>query len=108
MISQKTAADIWNAYRELEAAHKLLENMAKASTSWGRPDPLAPTIRDSFGRLQHFQLGIPMGDSGHTLYNVSPPLAEACIRAHIAHKQAELVELRERARIELQAGEVVK
>lgn len=103
MISQKTAADIWNAYREIEAAEKLLEDMSKAATTWGAPDKFAPTLKDAFGRAQNLQLGIPMGESGHRLYSVSPALAEACIRAHIANKRAELVEANERARIELRA-----
>ena len=54
-----------------------------------------------FGRKQGLQLGIPCGESGHTLLNVSPELAESVITAHIAARRAELVDINERARIEL-------
>ena len=108
MITQKTAADIWSAYREIEAAEKLLKDMSEAGNTWGAPDKFAPTLKDAFGRVQNLQLGIPMGESGHRLYSVSPALAETCIRAHIANKRAELADANERARIELQADGVLK
>jgi hypothetical protein len=64
-------------------------------------DKHAPTLRDAFGNRRQLQLGIPSGDNGHRLLDVSPLLAESCIRAHIEKKRLELVEANEAARIEL-------
>lgn len=103
MITQETAALIWNAYREISAAEKLLTDMAERQ-KWTQ-DKHAPTLKDAFGREQHLQLGIPSGENGHNLYRVSPVLAVSVIHAHIADKRRDLVEANERARIELTTGE---
>lgn len=100
MITQETSAAIWHAYREIEAANKLLADM-KAIRERDHLDKTAPTIRDAFGRPQHLQLGIPSGENGHRILQVAPALAESVINAHIANKRAELAEAQERARIEL-------
>lgn len=100
MITQETCAAIWHAHREIETAEKLLADM-KESRQRGDLDKHAPTLRDAFGRPKHLQLGIPCGDNGHRLLDVSPVLAESVIRAHIENKRAELAEANERARIEL-------
>lgn len=102
MITRETAAAIWSAYREIEAGEKLLADMAAERESM-KVDRHAPTLRDAFGRVRQLQLGIPHGDNGHRLLDVSPMLAESVIRAHIEHKRAELAEVNERARIELSA-----
>ncbi len=103
MIKRETAANTWNAYREIETAEELLKELEEKKEEAGRDfDKNAPTLRDAFGRVGHLQLGIPSGGSGHQLYNVSPPLAESVIRAHIENKKAELAEANEQARIELQ------
>ena len=100
MITQETAAAIWAAYREIEASNKLLAD-TKEIRERERLDKTAPTIRDAFGQPRHLQLGIPSGESGHRLLQVSPVLAESVIQSHIANKRAELAEAQERARIEL-------
>lgn len=100
MINQKTAERIWHCYREIEAGEKLLFDM-KTEREERYVDKMAPTLRDAFGRRQDLQLGIPSGENGHRLFSVSPLLADSVIRAHIAAKQAELVEANEQARIEL-------
>ena len=64
-------------------------------------DPHAEYLKDCFGRAQSLQLGIPSGENSHRLFNVSPSLAESVIKAHIADKRAELVEVNEDARIEM-------
>lgn len=102
MITRDTAAAIWNAYREIEAGEKLLSDMAKERERLD-VDKHAPTLRDAFGRVRQLQLGIPSGENGHRLLDVSPVLAESVIRAHIQNKRAELAEVNERARIELVA-----
>jgi hypothetical protein len=101
MITRNTAERIWIAYREIESAEKLLADMAEIQVRDGIRDPHAPTLRDAFGRTKHLQLGVPSGENGHRLFEVSPVLAESCIRAHIEHKRAELAEANEAARIEL-------
>jgi hypothetical protein len=102
VISQQTAARIWECYREIEMAESLLKEMSEAKSYCDEPGQ--PTLKDAFGRRRHLQLGIPSGDSSHRLYGVSPRLAESVIRAHIADKQKELVEANESARIELEAN----
>lgn len=103
MITKETCAAIWSAYREIEASEKLLADM-KAERERAHADPHAPTLRDAFGRVRQLQLGIPSGENGHRIFDVSPVLAESVIRAHIEHKRAELAEANERARIELGAA----
>lgn len=103
MITQETAALIWNAYREIAAGEKLLADMAEEQRNFVS-DPHSPTLRDAFGRRRHLQLGIPSGENSHRLLDVHPQLAESVIRAHIANKHAELAEANERARVELNTG----
>jgi hypothetical protein len=106
MITQETAARIWNAHREIQTGIKLLEDVAKERERHIHPvDERAPTIRDAFGHRQYFQLGVPFGENGHRLFEVSPVLAESCIRAHIENKRRDLAEANEVARIELLSNE---
>lgn len=100
MIRQETAADIWHCYHDIEVGHKLLSDMEETAKTQ-RLNKYEPRLKDAFGRRQHLQLGVPSGGDGHRLFDVSPRLAESVIRAHIAKKQAELAEINERARIEL-------
>lgn len=100
MITRETAERIWIAYREIEAGEKLLADMAEIRKN-ERFDKYAPTLKDAFGARRQLQLGIPSGESGHRILDVSPVLAEACIRAHIEKKRLELVEANEIAKLEL-------
>lgn len=104
MITKKTAERIWIAYREIESAEKLLQDMAKIRERDGIRDEHAATLRDAFGHRRQLQLGVPAGENGHCLFDVSAVLAESCIRAHVEHKRAELAEVNEAARIELTAN----
>lgn len=105
MLTQETAARVWQAYREIETAKKLLSDMQeireREKDRLGRIDKHAPTLKDAFGRLQHLQLGIPSGENGHRLLDVAPELGESVIRAHIAKMEARLTEANEQARLEL-------
>lgn len=101
MITKQTAADIWHAYREIEAGEKLLSDMEQERQRMNA-DRYAPTLRDAFGRVRQLQLGIPSGENSHKLFDVSPVIAEAVIRSHIEHKRAELAALQERASLELE------
>ncbi len=99
MITQETAGRIWNCYREIETAQELLKELTEKLKTEKDDTPLG-----SPGRRNNYQLGIPFGDTAHTLYNVQPKLALSVIRAHIAEKERELVEANEQARIELDSG----
>ena len=105
MISNETIERIWHCKREIEAGTKLLVDMAEVrKQEEDRMNRLAktePTLKDAFGRRRQLQLGIPSGENGHRLFDVSPQLAESVIKVHIANKTAELAEATEQARIEL-------
>lgn len=105
MITRETAARIWECYREIETAEKLLEDMAEAAKN-NRGDDHAETLNDAFGHRRDLQLGVPSGHNSHRLFGVAPELAKSVIRAHVAAKQAELVEANEQARVELAAATV--
>ena len=100
MISQETAGKIWNAYREIAAGEKLLEDMDEAAKEY-RDDVRRETVKDAFGRRKHLTLGVPSGDNSHRILDVAPDLAKSVIRAHIENMKARLAEANEQARIEL-------
>ena len=100
MIKRETAERIWIAYREIETAEKLLKDMQEMRETQGI-DKSAPTLRDAFGRRRHLQLGIPSGENCQRLFDVSPVLAESCIRSHIEKKRVDLVDANEAAKMEL-------
>lgn len=96
IISMETAANIWKAHREVQTATKMLAEL-RDKKKWGDdPNPL-----DAFGRRKPYTLGIPHGDTGHQLVDLSPELALHIIEAHITRKQTELVEACTRASLEL-------
>jgi hypothetical protein len=96
-ISKETATDIAFAYRELETAQTLLDQINGSLSRREQPD-----LRDAFGRSQGgLQLGVPSGSGGHSLYNVPWSLARPVIEAHIAQQTAIIATLSEKARIEL-------
>lgn len=84
MITKQVAMDIALAYREIETAQTLLDEIRTARKSRTIPD-----LRDTFGR-QHdgLELGVPSGKNGHRLFNVPWALAEPIIEAHIAAQRA--------------------
>lgn len=103
MLSMETIGAVYHAMREIEAGEKLLADMKEIRSREADRDKHAPTLKDAFGRARQLQLGIPSGENGHRLLDVSPVLAESVIRAHIENKRAELANANERARIELGA-----
>jgi hypothetical protein len=96
MISSDTASKIAYAWREIETAEKLLEDVKAAL------DKHSPTdIRDAFGRRQlGLQLGVPSGQNGHRLFDVPYSLAVPIIEAHMAHHRARVTALSEAAAAE--------
>lgn len=76
-IQKDTATSIALAYREIEAAEKLL---ADVRGSISREDD----IRDAFGhRHDCLQLGVPSGENRRRLFDVPFTLAIPIIEAHI-------------------------
>ena len=99
MISKETAGRIWTCHSEIETAKKLLAETEKELGD-DEPDYRGRPEQSLDGR-RPFELGVPTRTGGHRLYRVAPQLAQSVIRAHIANKEAELVEACEQARIEL-------
>ena len=102
-LSNDTLQLIWSAQREIDTGKKLLSDLEK-TIEQNEYDPHAQALKDAFGRHRDLQLGVPSSENSRRLFNVSPQLAVAIIRAHIAQKEAQLVEANERARIELLNG----
>lgn len=101
LISKTTAMDIALAYREVETAEKLLEEIIEARSRHETPD-----IRDAFGRLQGgLQLGIPYGKDSLRLFNVPWEMCRPIIEAHIARQRSLLSTLTEKARIEMEGAD---
>jgi hypothetical protein len=97
-ISKQTAMDIALAYREVESAERLLEDVREATKRTGPPTD----IRDAFGRTQHgLQLGVPSGDGSTRLFGVPYGLAMPIIEAHAAQHRAVILALTEKARSEI-------
>ena len=108
MITQETAQRIYATYREIEVGQQLLadmEKIEKAGLPFDKMNRTEPRIKDAFGRRQHLQLGIPQGETGHRLLEVSPDLGKSIIRSHISKTKAALDELQEQARNELDQPE---
>jgi hypothetical protein len=99
MIKKETTGRIWKAYREIDTAEKLLENIQNM-----REDlPLDKCKEDDFGRLiePYLELGIPKGKMCKKPIKISPLLAECVIIAYIFEQKKELEEANECARAEL-------
>lgn len=102
-LEQKTCERIWKCHREIETAEHLLSEMEKLrKEAESNRDPHVKGIDDAFGYPRDLQLGIPSGHNSSRLFNVSPVLALSVIKAHISNQKADLVELNESARIELE------
>lgn len=104
-LTDATLERIWHCRREITAANKLLDDMdqirKQEEERGNRMSKIEPTLSDVFGRRRHLEMGVPSGETGHRIFQVSPRLAESVIRAHIGNKTAELTEALEQARIEL-------
>jgi len=100
MITQKTAARIWECYREIQAAEKLLDDMATVEKDYSF-EPAEEKLKSAWCSFRRKVSQDAFGRKTDLLFYVSPKLAESVIAAHIANKKAELVEANEQARIEI-------
>ncbi len=97
-ISQETAAQIWNAHREINAAHKLLENLESALKEGRDPTPLK-----QFGNgRRKYELSVPMDEQSSRLLDVDVSLVPHIVTAQIAKKRQVLAEACIKARMELE------
>lgn len=98
-VSMEVAHRIWCAHREIKVASKMLDEIRETLKTGSLETP-----RDVFGRShRNFEMGVPHGEAGHRLFDVSPRLALSVIGAHIAEKQRELTEASIAARVEMDA-----
>jgi hypothetical protein len=96
-ITHETAASIAYAHAEIVAARKLIAELDKAKAGRVEPD-----FRDAFGRrARGLQLGVPSGENGMRLFDVSPDLAHYVIDAHIGKMEARIAEFCAVARMEM-------
>ncbi len=98
ILSKEAAARIWKAHREIDVGRELLLAMAETLEQGGDATPIDPSDRHRRG----YSLGLPSG-TGERILFVAPQLARLVIEAHIAAKQAELIEATAAAREELNA-----
>lgn len=99
MISKETCYHIWTCHNEIDKAKELLKSMAEALAKDVDKNP--PELTEWTGRKRGLQMGVPFGDSGHTLYDVNPELGLKVIEQHIKDKKTRLNELMAIAKIEL-------
>lgn len=99
MISKETATGIALAYREIDAAEKLRDEVTQAIDRFSGKD-----LRDVFGhRVDGLTLGVPSGDNARQCFNLPHNVALPIIEAHIAQCRAKIVALTEKARGEMGA-----
>lgn len=97
VISKDTATDIALAYREIEAAEKLREDVVAALDRFSGKD-----LRDVFGRrVEGLTLGVPSGENSRQCFTLPHSVALPIIDAHIAHSRAKIVALAETAKAEI-------
>ena len=98
MIAKETATSIALAYREVEAAEKLLLDVREAIERFTPKD-----IRDAFGRKGYgLELGVPSGENSRRIFNVPYALAIPIIETHIAHHKATIALLSQQAAAEIE------
>jgi hypothetical protein len=98
-ISEETARQIACAYAEIRSAEEILSVVKKAISNQEAPD-----FRDAFGRQRGLQLGVPSGQNGHRLYDVSYNLGAIIVEAHLNEKRSALVALTAKAQTEISEG----
>ncbi len=105
MLSKKICEEIWHCHREIETAEELLADVEKViqkNHENRHTQSHEEKLKDVFGREKDLELGIPCGENSKRLFRVSYELAVPVIKAHMAAKKAQIAELNEMAKIEMQ------
>lgn len=105
MISQETAAAIWNAYREIATAEKLLVDYAKVLERRDAYITQMTTLGESIVS-RGVKIGVPDVGQESQFVDVSPDIVRDAIQRHIERQRVFLVKLNEQARVELAADAV--
>ena len=106
MLTKEICEKIWHCHREIEAALNLLadiEIVIKENKDRLADHKHEEKLRDVFGRCRDLELGVPSGENSKRLFKVSYDLAVPVVKAHVANKKAELAELNERAKLEIES-----
>ncbi len=96
MITKETAQKIWSCYEGIDKCKKLLCDMKEQLEKSGDE-----RLIDAFGRKKGLELGVPMGNDGHRIFNVRIDLAIQIIEAHAKEQEDELRELEAIVKIEM-------
>jgi hypothetical protein len=102
MLTQKTAAALYNCHQQIINAEKLLTETRKIV------DREETTLRDAFGRnVGTLELGVPSGGGGHRIFNVDFDLAAIIIEGQVEKYKIQLKALNELAKSECLSVEVI-
>lgn len=99
MITKETCIKIWNCHNEIDKSKKIISEMAEKLKE--DKDKQPPCLENAFGERRGLQLGVPSGDNGHYLYNISLDLSIKVIEEHIQANEKRLEELMAIAKIEI-------
>jgi len=92
VISKETADLIYKVHLEIGEMEQVLEEIEKSQADYKEWAPR---------RRSGYQLGIPSGSQGHTMYDLSPALLPLVVRSHMENQQKALANACEMARLEL-------
>jgi hypothetical protein len=105
MLTQGTAAKIYNCYSEIKSSEYLLGEMNKKEEALNalkqeidKEDFLKETSYYNNGLIQ---MTIPCSENSGSVYRIEFGLGRSALIAHIAKQKALLVSLNEQARLEL-------
>ena len=89
MINKTLSKKIWTCHNEIEKSELLLKEMSE--TYDDNTDNYE--LKDTWGKGQRLQIGVPMGSDRHRLYDVDYKLARKIIKKHIKKKKKKLRDL---------------
>jgi hypothetical protein len=96
MITKEIAAQIHNAYVEIEQGHKMIDEIKSALNEKGEWE-----LKDNWGQTRGLELHIPTSMSGAKIKRVPFTLALDVINNHIETQKNELERLKEVCKIQL-------
>ena len=97
MITKNTAGAIVRAYTEIEAAEKLLKDIAAIAEAAHNRDATGFSPFDTTARVEVL---VPSGERSHRICYASPIIAVAVVNAHIADMRRMMAEANEAAKLE--------